>query len=51
MKSKDQTEIINHFEKAKFGIITCVYCLGEGYENQNIDAVVFSGKMSSNIRM
>jgi superfamily II DNA or RNA helicase len=51
MKSKDQKEIINNFEKAKFGIISCVYCLGEGYDNHNIDAVVFAENMSSNIRI
>jgi len=51
MKSKDQKEIINNFEKAKFGIITCVYCLGEGYDNHNIDAVVFAENMASNIRI
>lgn len=51
MKSNDQKEIINNFEKAKFGIITCVYCLGEGYDNHNIDAVVFAENMSSNIRI
>jgi len=51
MNSKNQKEIINNFEKAKFGIITCVYCLGEGYDNHNIDAVVFSENMTSNIRI
>jgi superfamily II DNA or RNA helicase len=51
MKSKVQKEIINNFEKVKFGIITCVYCLGEGYDNHNIDAVVFAENMSSNIRI
>ena len=51
MKSKNQKEIINNFEKAKFGIITCVYCLGEGYDNHNIDAVVFAENMTSNIRI
>ena len=51
MKSKDQKEIINNFEKSKFGIITCVYCLGEGYDNHNIDAVVFAENMTSNIRI
>ena len=51
MKSKDQKEIINNFEKVKFGIITCVYCLGEGYDNHNIDAVVFAENMTSNIRI
>jgi hypothetical protein len=50
MKSKHQKEILNNFEKAKFGIITCVYCLGEGYDNSNIDGVVFAENMTSNIR-
>ena len=30
MKTKEQTNIIDKFQKAQFGIITCVYCLGEG---------------------
>jgi superfamily II DNA or RNA helicase len=51
MKPRDQKEIINNFDKANFGIITCVYCLGEGYDNHNIDAVVFAENMSSNIRI
>jgi len=51
MNSKDQSNIISMFENAKFGIITCVYCLGEGYDNHNIDAVVFAENMTSNIRI
>jgi predicted helicase len=51
MNPKNQKEIINSFEKAKFGIIACVYCLGEGYDNHNIDAVVFAENMTSNIRI
>jgi len=51
MKLKDQKEIISNFEKAKFGIITCVYCLGEGWDFPLLDAVVFSENMSSNIRI
>jgi predicted helicase len=51
MNLKDQKEILNNFEKSKFGIISCVYCLGEGYDNHNIDGVVFSENMSSNIRI
>ena len=51
MKLNNQKEIINNFDKAKFGIITCVYCLGEGYDNHNIDAVVFAENMTSNIRI
>jgi predicted helicase len=51
MKSKEQIEILNNFNKAKFGIISCVYCLGEGYDNHTIDAVVFAENMISNIRI
>lgn len=51
MKSKDQKEIINNFEKAKFGLITCVYCLGEGWDFPLLDGVVFAENMTSNIRI
>jgi superfamily II DNA or RNA helicase len=51
MKPKDQKEIINNFEKAKFGIITCVYCLGEGWDFPLLDCVVFAENMTSNIRI
>ena len=51
MKSNDQKEIINNFEKAKFGIITCVYCLGEGWDFPLLDGVVFAENMTSNIRI
>jgi len=51
MKSKDQKEIINNFEKAKFGIITCVYCLGEGWDFPLLDGVVFAENMTSKIRI
>ena len=51
MRLKDQKEIISNFEKAKFGIITCVYCLGEGWDFPLLDGVVFSENMSSNIRI
>jgi superfamily II DNA or RNA helicase len=51
MKSDNQKEILNHFNKSNFGIIACVYCLGEGYDNDKIDAVVFAENMTSNIRI
>ena len=44
-------EIISNFEREKFGIISCVYCLGEGWDFPLLDAVVFSENMSSNIRI
>ena len=51
IKSKEQKEIIKNFKKSKYGIISCVYCLGEGHDDPNIDGVVFSENMSSNIRI
>ena len=51
MKSKDQLDILDNFENAKYGIITCVYCLGEGYDLPLLDGVVFSETMTSNIRI
>jgi superfamily II DNA or RNA helicase len=51
MKSNDQKGIINNFENAKFGIITCVYCLGEGWDFPLLDGVVFAENMTSNIRI
>jgi len=51
MNSKNQKEIINNFEKAKFGIITCVYCLNEGWDFPLLNGVVFSENMTSNIRI
>jgi superfamily II DNA or RNA helicase len=51
MKPKDQQKIIPKFENAKFGIITCVYCLGEGWDFPLLDGVVFAENMTSNIRI
>lgn len=51
MKLRDQKEIINNFENAKFGIISCVYCLGEGWDFPLLDGVVFAENMTSNIRI
>jgi hypothetical protein len=51
MNFKFQNEIINNFYKAKFGIITCVYCLGEGWNFPSLDGVVFAENMTSNIRI
>lgn len=51
MKLKDQIRIIKNFEKTRFGIITCVYCLGEGWDFPLLDGVVFTENMTSNIRI
>ena len=51
MNSKEQKDIIHNFEKTKHGIITCVYCLGEGWDFPILDGVVFAENMTSNIRI
>jgi len=51
MKSNEQKEILDNFEKTKFGIITCVYCLNEGWNFPLLDGVVFAENMTSNIRI
>ena len=51
MKQNEQNEIIKNFDRSVIGVIICVYCLGEGYDNNKIDGVVFSENMSSNIRI
>jgi superfamily II DNA or RNA helicase len=51
MRPTEQDKILNNFKKATYGIITCVYCLGEGYDLPLLDGVVFSETMTSNIRI
>ncbi len=51
METNEQDNIINQFKKAKYGIITCVYCLGEGWDFPLLDGVVFAENMTSNIRI
>lgn len=51
MKLIDQEKIIEKFEKTKLGLITCVYCLGEGWDFPLLDGVVFAENMTSNIRI
>ena len=48
---KDQKKILQRFEKSSYGIITCVYCLGEGWDFPLLDGVVFAENMTSNIRI
>jgi hypothetical protein len=47
----EQSKVIEKFEQSDFGIITCVYCLGEGWDFPLLDAVVFSENMTSVIRI
>lgn len=47
----DQNNILQKFGKSKYGIITCVYSLGEGWDFPLLDSVLFAENMSSNIRI
>ena len=51
MNELEQNDILKQFKESKYGIIGCVYCLGEGFDMPLLDAVVFSETMSSNIRI
>lgn len=51
MNSQSQNTIITKFENARVAIITCVYCLGEGWDFPLLDGVVFSENMTSIIRI
>jgi predicted helicase len=46
-----QDKIINSFINSESGIISCVYCLGEGWDLPLLDGVVFAENMYSNIRI
>jgi len=46
-----QEDILDNYNDSKYGIISCVYCLGEGYDNKIIDGVVFAENMNSSIRI
>jgi superfamily II DNA or RNA helicase len=47
----ERVNIINNYNNNQFGIISCVMCLAEGYNNKLIDGVIFSENMTSNIRI
>jgi len=51
MKKKAQDKILSGFDNAPFGIISCVYCLGEGWDFPKLDATVFAENMTSDIRI
>lgn len=51
MKTKEQKDTLESFKSSKYGIMTCVYCLGEGWDLPLLDGVVFSENMTSNIRI
>jgi len=51
IKTKHQIKIIDNFKNSRHGIISCVYCLGEGWDFPLLDGVVFAENMSSIIRI
>ena len=48
---EERNNIETTFINNKYGILSCVYCLGEGKDLPILDSVVFSENMSSNIRI
>ena len=51
MKRRDRENALANFKQAKLGILTCVYCLGEGWDLPLLDAVAFAENMVSSIRI
>jgi superfamily II DNA or RNA helicase len=51
MNQRQKDNILNCYNSATVGIIVCIYCLGEGYDNCRIDGTVFAENMSSNVRI
>jgi len=51
MKEPKRKEILDNFKREEKGIISCVYCLGEGWDFPLLDGVVFAENMSSDIRI
>jgi superfamily II DNA or RNA helicase len=51
MTTKEQESILTNFKKYSHGIISCVYCLGEGWDLPMLDGIVFAENMTSNIRI
>ena len=49
--SNKQINILDTFKNSKYGIIACVYCLGEGYDLPLLDGVIFAENMESHIRI
>ena len=50
-KTKDKSEYLNKFKQSKFGILSCVYELGEGTDIPDLNGVVFAENMESEIRI
>ena len=50
-KYADKQKVLDAFNLSKIGIISCVYCLNEGYDNPLINITVFAENMASIIRI
>ena len=48
---KSESEYLNKFKQSKFGILSCVYQLGEGTNIPELNGVVFAENMESTIRI
>ena len=50
-KLYDRKNILKNFNNSKYGIISTVYCLGEGWDLPLLDGVLFAENMTSKIRI
>jgi hypothetical protein len=48
---KDIKTELDIFRKSRFGIISCVYLFGEGFDEPKLNGVCFADKMESDIRI
>jgi superfamily II DNA or RNA helicase len=51
IKQQTQKNILKDFQNSESGIISCVFCLGEGWDFPLLDGVVFAENMTSLIRI
>lgn len=51
INDKDKVDYLNKFKQSTFGILTCVYELGEGTDIPHLNGVVFAENMESEIRI
>ncbi len=49
--SSEKNKRLGSFTNSPYGILSCVYCLGEGWNCPILHGVVFAENMSSNIRI
>ncbi len=51
MSLEEQTYVMDNFLESAYGILSSVYCLGEGWDCPQLYGQVFAENMSSNIRI